>query len=533
VPPARFIAGQRRKHNQFNPAVTVHGTNWFKNDAAMKLPMNGPVMDRDFAIKTPIGDTITRSSDKNGTRSRLDYFMLMFPPAELTLITQLTSEALVKDRKKSTTKGEILKFFGVCILITRFEFSRRAALWSTTAPSKYIPAPCLGKTGMSRNRFDDIMRHIRFSRQPVVRPPGMSSETYRWKLVDDFVMHFNDHRAATFVPSSHICADESISRWYGLGGEWINLGLPMYIAIDRKPENGCEIQDSACGKSGVMLRIRLVKTAVEEEANSLHVEEDGTLHGTKVLIELVSPWAFSDRLICADSYFASVGAAETLKAMGLRFIGVVKTATRHFPLAYLSNLELENRGDRVGLVHYGPEGNPSLLAFMWMDRNRSYFIASGSSLEEGEEYIRNRWQQVDTAQNADAEMVELTVPQPKAAEECYSTCGSVDQHNWHRMDTLNIEKKIETKEWSRRVNMSILGMCMVDTWLALSQATASQCLQTDFYIALSEELIDNYDSGATTGARRLPAPGLLVSQEQVYLHILHQQRRKGRRKMVQ
>jgi hypothetical protein len=32
-----------------------------------------------------------------------------------------------------------------------------------------------------------------------------------------------------------------------------------------------------CGKSGVMLLIRLVKTAIEKEANSIHVEEDRTL----------------------------------------------------------------------------------------------------------------------------------------------------------------------------------------------------------------------------------------------------------------
>jgi hypothetical protein len=407
------------------------------------LPINGPLMERDFAIKTPIGDTITRSSDKNGVRSKLDYFLLMFPPSQLTLITTLTSEQLIKDNKKPTTKGEILKFFGMLILITRFEFSNRSSLWSNVAPSKYIPAPALGKTGMSRHRFDHLMKHIRFSRQPAKRPQGMSSETYRWLLVDDHVMNFNDHRESTFTPSSHICADESISRWYGLGGEWINIGLPMYIAIDRKPENGCEIQDSACGKSGIMLRIRLVKTSIEEEANSIHVdEEDGMLHGTKVLLELVSPWAHSDRLICADSYFASVGAAETLKSLGLRFIGVVKTATRHFPLAYLSNLELENRGDRSGLIHYGPDGLPSLLSFVWMDRNRRYFIASGSSLQEGEDYFRIRWRQLDPTPNADPDRVELQVPQPKAAENYYSTCGSVDQHNRHRMDTLNVEKKL-------------------------------------------------------------------------------------------
>ena len=70
---------------------------------------------------------------------------------------------------------------------------------------------------------------------------------------------FNKHRANNVLPSEWICVDESISKWYGLGGHWINIGLPMYIAIDRKPENGCEVQNAACGVSGVMLQLLLVK----------------------------------------------------------------------------------------------------------------------------------------------------------------------------------------------------------------------------------------------------------------------------------
>ena len=87
----------------------------------------------------------------------------------------------------------------------------------------------------------------------------MSAEVYRWKLVDDFVEAFNLHRKECFTPGTFICADESISQWYGQGGYWINEGLPCYIAIDRKPENGCKIQNSACGDSGVMLRLKIVK----------------------------------------------------------------------------------------------------------------------------------------------------------------------------------------------------------------------------------------------------------------------------------
>ena len=84
------------------------------------------------------------------------------------------------------------------------------------------------------------------------------------KLVDDFIKAFNLQRREKIIPGNFICTDESISRWYGGGGYWINEGLPCYIAIGGKPENGCEIQNSACGESGVMLRLKLVKNIQEE-----------------------------------------------------------------------------------------------------------------------------------------------------------------------------------------------------------------------------------------------------------------------------
>ena len=122
-------------------------------------------------------------------------------------------------------------------------------------------------------------------------------------LVDNFVHNFNNYRASNFIPGSTICVDESIVRWYGLGGDWINMGLPMYVAIDCKPENGAEIQDACCGESGIMCRLKLVKTAAEEAAqqqrqqqqegqnNNEDEPDDGTLpHGAKVLVDLVRSW---------------------------------------------------------------------------------------------------------------------------------------------------------------------------------------------------------------------------------------------------
>ena len=101
-------------------------------------------------------------------------------------------------------------------------------------------------------------------------------------LVDDHVKNFNEHRAKTFYPLDVLCCDESISRWYGIGGNWINAGLPQYISIDRKPEDRCEIQNCCDGRTGIMLRLKLVKISQEEVLN-VPIEYDGLNHGTQVL----------------------------------------------------------------------------------------------------------------------------------------------------------------------------------------------------------------------------------------------------------
>jgi hypothetical protein len=497
------------------PTTIAHQTAWYEDLQACQMSMGGNVAFRDWSIRTVVGHSLGPGSDPGNTFSRLDYFLLMFPPDQLLTIVTLTSENLLLKTKAATTPGEVLKFFGVLILVTRFEFSARASLWSNTAPSKYEPAPSFGKTGMPRHRFDSIMSAIRFSRQPPVRPDHMSTEAYRWLLVDGFVDNFNEYRESNFSPSDLICADESMSRWYGQGGYWINHGLPQYIAIDRKPEFGCEIQNSCCGRSGIMMRLKLVKT-MEEQLTHAQPGDDGLLHGTAVLKYLVLPWARTDRIVCADSYFASVGTLKELKRIGLRFIGVVKTATRQFPQAYLSTLEMRQQGERRGLVARDENGTPSMLAFCWMDRDRRYFISSASSLQPGRAYTRHRWRQVSDELNAAPERVELEIPQPQAAELYYDACGMIDRHNRCRQDDLMLERKLGTMDWSMRVNTSLLGMCIVDAWYAFSQCTKTRGAnntntgekQKDFYSFLAEELIDNnYDNVGRRNRESTPVRG--------------------------
>jgi hypothetical protein len=170
-----------------------------------------------------------------------------------------------------------------------------------------------------------------------------------------------------------------------------------------------------------MMQLKLVETA---ESEALHAVEgeDGLLHGTVILKRLLKPWSGQgDRVVCADSYFASVGAAEELEKMGLGFIGVVKTATRQFPQAHFSAIELDSRGGFRGMYIKDTNGDTNAMASVWMDRDCRYFIWTRSTLGPGEYYARTRWRQVDQTVNADAERVHLEIPQPSLWRLRYTT----------------------------------------------------------------------------------------------------------------
>jgi hypothetical protein len=49
----------------------------------------------------------------------------------LDTIVSLTNIQLTKKGNMATTRQEMLKFFGVCILATKFEFGSRAELWAS------------------------------------------------------------------------------------------------------------------------------------------------------------------------------------------------------------------------------------------------------------------------------------------------------------------------------------------------------------------------------------------------------------------
>ena len=179
---------------------------------------------------------------------------------------------------------------------------------------------------------------------------------------------------------------------------------------------------------------------------------------------------------------------------------------------YLSTLPLlGGKGDKKGLLSRDVASGIKLLAFVWVDRDRRYFISTAGSLANGRPCVRDRWTQVDTTPNAPPVLKTIIIPQPKAAETYYKACAKIDQHNRCRQASLQLEKKIHTHDWSRRVNMSLFGITIVDAWLLAQGSWGTEhglnTPQRLFYEKLAEELIDNdFDSRTLRRRHREVSP---------------------------
>jgi Transposase IS4 len=175
------------------------------------------------------------------------------------------------------------------------------------------------------------------------------------------------------------------------------------MSFDQKPEDGCEIWTLCDGRSGMILHLKLVKTQTkQDEQQALLNPNENLNHGTEVALDLVSPWFCSQQLVCADSYVSSVQTAWKCKEKGLKYIGVVKTATRHFPMQLLGSC-LEDKGERYGLVANDANDQPELLSFVSLDHR--YFIASGSLLAEGEPQQCELYQQIVRDRNTGCSVI--------------------------------------------------------------------------------------------------------------------------------
>ena len=97
---------------------------------------------------------------------------------------------------------------------------------------------------------------------------------------------------------------------------------------------------------------------------------------------------------------------------------------------------------------------------------------------------------MDDSTITDPVRVEFEINQPRVAEIYYSRNSRIDGSNSMRQVDLQLERKLQTKDWSIKVNTSIFGIYDVDTYYL---GKACKCWDgrkpTEFYCNLPEDMM--------------------------------------------
>lgn len=238
-------------------------------------------------------------------------------------------------------------------------------------------------------------------------------------------------------------------------------GLPHQTKIARKPEGvGVEIRCSIDVESMIMLRLELQEG--KEAMQKLKYYEGLGSSGTASVLRLVEPWMKTNRVIYGDSAFGSVRTAAQLAHHGLGFIGMVKTATKRFPKAFLTKYGADHNLLRTGQsVYLTAEGHPLLRAVGWYSKKAKFLIATVGTNLPAPEHVRYRYR---INQDGNTERFIKTEPICQTAYEYFNSAQKIDVHNHLRQGSLAMERAVPTQSWSFRIICTLLGMIIVDAF---------------------------------------------------------------------
>lgn len=166
-----------------------------------------------------------------------------------------------------------------------------------------------------------------------------------------------------------------------------------------------------------------------------------------------------------------------------------------------------------------------MFATTWVDRDRKYFIGTCEGTTPGNPEYRIRWRQLDdlTTNEPPLRML-MEIPMPKIVEAYFGFASKIDQLNSQRQKQLEMEKYVRTKDWSKRVGLSILSMCIIDAMNFHQQCKPDEETDRDpheWFSRLAEELIDNKIDSRVSTRRAAAAASASAPQQQSATRTMH------------
>jgi len=352
--------------------------------------------------------------------TEVDFWRLFFPSENIDKILRFTNAGF-NNTGKPVDEVELFKVFGILYAMTLFPCSTRRDYLSVNTDAKLFPPLAFSKRfNMGLHRFESILMNLSF---------GPKNEEDKWSAVRPLVDALNDKWRAIINPGYKLTVDESMFSWLGQG-QCSKSGMPAVMKIKRKPKGiGCEVKTLADSCSQIMLRMELHE-GQEVMSTKPHQKELGA--GTGTLLRLTEPWYGSGRVVVGDSWFGSVKATDQLFERGLHFIGMVKTATRNYPLKEMKRRCPNTRGASIRATAQLDAGKQVILAMAWTDKKVHSLVSSCGTTHEGTPAKKHR---IDHEGSSFVKMV----PRPLLFETYFDGAPAIDIHNHIRQDGLALE----------------------------------------------------------------------------------------------
>ncbi len=328
-----------------------------------------------------------------------------------------------------------------------------------------MPGPDFGLY-LSRDRFEKVLQLWAYG------PDGTEEKLTEkpWEEVDYWVRAFNNKRKEELVVGTDLTPDELMIAWKGKKG---NGGIPHLSFVERKPiPLGTEAKVVCEGSMGMCVFVELPKGKINMARQKWCREYKATSACTVRLLDKMGMKEVEDmdntlrwlanrekkRCVYADSWFASVKTALALKnELGLHFTGPIKTAHKYYPLAEMRwTLSRMTRGQHIILKC----NEENMWAVGWHDHHYKCYLTTHGTDLPGKPAPKKR-QEFETNTN-----YKIQIPRPEIIAKYQREMGWVDRHNRYRQGIWGLHSIWKTKRWQTRIQLELLGVSLVDSFLA-------------------------------------------------------------------
>lgn len=425
--------------------IRLPNATWRKIEPLEKIQLQKPRDHNQFAVNWPHLLPVTP----------VNVFRFLFPNVE-----NIVEETQKKLPSHNFSQSRFWRWLGVTLSVGR----NISEYWKDGMGK--------AKFKMSFKSYKAIMRHLVFS-----KCSDEDTTKDKWSRVRQFINSFNINRRSTIYPCC-FCVDESSCKWRGRENRTTRniRGCPAVTKSKTKPEGvACQLNTVCDGCMSVLLGIEIC-----EGEGATNEYDDVMNKGSAIVMRMVKPWKNENRLVVADSRFASVELAACLRRWGMHFIGCVKTCTSMFPIQNLrDDWDPQFAGESVG--YDAIIGGTPLIACAWSDfikkkkksgeryvkKIKRTFISTCFSMEDGMPHVKKK-----TKENEETQY--NLIKRPKIVGQYYRNSGSVDFHNHMRQGGLQLEKKILTKDFFKRLFLTIVGMIEVDSYIVYKHLILQQ-----------------------------------------------------------